>query len=349
MIHTYGVDIGTGNIVIATRKSDDSNIEIISTRNMYLPIEDEGFFQTELRDNNLLNYVEVDDKIYIIGEDAFRWGNAMRKEVSRPMSNGVLSTRDINALEIMSGIISKMMDLDRSKENYVVYSIPEQAITIDLVKDPLMPPIFQHEKMFEKMFESMGCESSSLNEGMAVIYSEGAKYDYSCIGMSFGSGLTNVALSYKGQKIFAFSVARGGDWIDRQASESTGKVINLVTAIKEKYLNFNDLKPEGRKKEEIRVINALSISYENALRYVIKTLIKKFKELSDNLGYGESIPIILSGGTAMVPGFSVLFKKIFSEYVDEFPYDISDIILAKDLLNSVALGCYYASVLRKKN
>ena len=69
---------------------------------------------------------------------------------------------------------------------------------------------------------------------MAIIYAETAKEGFSGLAMSFGSGMTNVALAINTIEGLSFSIARGGDWIDGGASRSIGSTQARICAIKEK-------------------------------------------------------------------------------------------------------------------
>jgi hypothetical protein len=56
----------------------------------------------------------------------------------------------------------------------------------------------------------------------------------------------------------------------------------------------------------------------------------------------EPIPIVVSGGTSMPPGFLDLFKNILSKYT--LPFEISEIRAAKNPLTAVAQGLLIKTV-----
>ena len=82
--------------------------------------------------------------------------------------------------------------------------------------------VIYHQGVFERIISECGFEPIASNEAMAVIFAETAKENFSGIGISFGSGMTNVALAVNSIEGLSFSVARGGDWIDKGASSSIG-------------------------------------------------------------------------------------------------------------------------------
>jgi len=335
-----GFDIGTGNLVCSKYLNEKKSITQ-SMRNMFLPVSPDTWSTSEISNTNL-DYVELYENdgslqcIAIIGEDAFRFANIFGQEVKRSMKSGLISSKEIDSVDIIGHMIKHLCgELDKD-QNYCVFSIPAQPIDLKNI-----PNVTYHEKVFTKVFESLGFKVHTLNEGMAVVYSNCKDEDYSGIGISFGAGLTNIACSYKGIPALTFSVGVGGDWIDKNVAESTGKLETRVIAIKEKKLNLSDetLINEG-KKEEVRIKQGLLTFYEELIDYVLKTISKEFQAKSDNLEIDEKIPIILSGGTSMVPGFLDLFTRVFNEkYRSNFPYDIKEIKMAKEPLYSVAIGC----------
>jgi hypothetical protein len=58
----------------------------------------------------------------------------------------------------------------------------------------------------------------------------------------------------------------------------------------------------------------------------------------------HSVPIILSGGTALAKNFLEFFTTAFNTMKDKFPIPVSDIRLAKDPLNAVAQGLLVAAM-----
>lgn len=328
-----GVDIGTGNLVSAAKNKN--KIDILSIRNMFLPISADIINSSEIS-NTKLDYVEFKDddgdveSVFILGEDAYKFGNIFGKEVRRTMSRGVISTQEIDAIDVITLMVEKLTGTLKDKDGYCVYSIPAESI------DDKMPPVLYHERVFNKIFKTLGYESKSLNEGMAVIFSECKDTNFSGIGISFGAGLVNVACSYKGTPVLTFSLTRSGDWIDKSVGDSLGIIPNRITSIKENNLDL--MNPSFGNKKERRIREALSYYYSNLIEYVLRNIVEKFNENSDGLHIDEEIPIIVSGGTSKPEGFLELFQEVFDN-VRDFPYTISEIKLAKDQLNSVAIGC----------
>jgi hypothetical protein len=171
----------------------------------------------------------------------------------------------------------------------------------------------------------------SINEAFAIVLSELEDEDYSGLALSFGSGMTNIALSFLGisEKNHQFSVARAGDWVDQSAATAVGLKASRMTIIKEAGVDLLD--PKNREE------NAIKIYYENLIQYVCDAMEKKFNSTQNMPNFPEPITVVISGGTSKAINFEKLFEKeIMSK---SLPFKIKQIKKASDPLNAVARGC----------
>ncbi|MHA1623477.1 MAG: hypothetical protein ACTSVO_15245 [Candidatus Heimdallarchaeaceae archaeon] len=316
-----GLDVGTMHLVCA--RSDRKDVRI--TRNVFLPLDSDDIQISELSD---ISYVEGEEgELFIIGSDAFKYANIFGQEVSRPMEKGLISPKEISAIDVLTLMLKDLIGNIKRRDVYCSYSIPAQAIDEGR-------SVTYHKKVFARILKSFGINYTSVNEAMAIIYSECAQEKFSGIGISFGAGMANVAVSYKGVQALAFSTARAGDWIDRETAESIGMVPNRVTSMKEKYMKLSG-EVSIKNKKTRRVLEALFYHHEALINYTVKRIIKEFNEKVD-IEVDESIPIVVSGGTSMPEGFIELFRDVILEY--DLPFDLSEIRKAKDPLTAVANG-----------
>jgi hypothetical protein len=319
---SIGCDIGTGFICLARSDSD----EIKTIRNAYLSLDKDEIELSQLTD---INYVESEDNIYIIGEDAFKLANLFNKQVCRPMEKGMISPKEINAIDILTLEIKNLLGDIKDKDVYCSYSVPASTI------DEEGRSIIYHEKVFSKIFSTLGINNTSCNEAAAIVYSEAALEKFSACSLSFGAGLVNIALLWHGVEALKFSTSRSGDYIDKSVAESLNIVQNRVTSVKEKFLNLEEGFSKETDKKKRRILEALGYFYESLINYTIKNIIKQFEEKVE-LELDQPIPLIIGGGTSLPPGFINLFKSVISKY--NLPFEVSEIRQAKNPLTCVAKG-----------
>ena len=310
---SIGLDCGTMHLVCARSDSDDIGI----TRNVFLRVDKDDISISQL---SSISHVEGEDgELFIIGSDAFEFANIFGQEVSRPMEKGLISPKEIAAIDVLTLMLKSLIGETKDKDVYCSYSIPAAAIDEER-------SVTYHENVFARILNTLGVNHTSVNEAMAIIYSECAKEKFSGIGISFGAGMANIAISYKGVEALRFSTARAGDWLDM--------VPNRVTNLKEKYMKLSgDVNVKNKKTK--RVLEALFYYHKALIEYTVKRIIKEFDDKVD-IEIDDEIPIVIAGGTSMPEGFVSLFRSIIS--ASELPFEVSEIRRAKNPLTTVSNG-----------
>lgn len=314
-----GADIGTMNIVSARRGKD--NVEFKRVRDAFLDLPADS--KKMLRLSNV-SYVERDDELLVLGDAAFDMANMFGREARRPLSAGLVSSSDVDAMGILGLLIKSVLGEPKTPKEHCYFSVPAAPV------DRPGQDVIYHRGVLDQIVRECGFTPTASNEAMAIIYAETALEGFSGIALSFGSGMTNVALSMNTIEGFSYSIARGGDWIDAGAAKSIGGTQARLCAIKEKGIDLT--KPVGREQE------ALSFYYKNLIEYAIDQTALQFKAIEGRFSLPKPIPMVVSGGTSMAGGFLPLFMEVFDRKRKKFPITISEIRGASDPMNAVASG-----------
>lgn len=314
-----GLDIGTMNIV-AARQSQ--------SRNVITRIRD-AFLDLPLDSKRMLNmsgvpFVQREDDILILGDKALQVANMFGKEARRPLAGGLVSASETDALGVLGTLVRNVLGEPKTPGEHCFFSVP--AAPVD---DPTKSVVY-HTGIFNKIVRECGFTPHASNEAMAIIFSDAAPEEFSGISVSFGSGMTNVALAMNAIEGFSFSVARGGDWIDKGAADAIGSTASKICAIKESGIDL--LNPRNREEESI------SFFYQHHIEYTLKKIAEQFKLRALNTTIPKPIPFIVSGGTSRPDNFMALFEQEFDKVRKKFPIPVSEIRPAKDPMNAVALG-----------
>ena len=317
-----GLDIGTMNIICAEKDRDD--IVFTQQRNAFMELDSNDLTKTMLDTSKVL-YIEKENGISLLGEDAFKFATIFEKEARRPMTHGIISPKEKEAIPIMKLIVERVLGKPTSRNEILYISTPATPIDTDM-------NVLYHKKTMEALTKGLKYETHVIDEGLAVIYSELSDYNFTGLGISVGAGLTNVTLAYLATPLMSFSIGRGGDWIDEQVAKSTGLPKEHVTSTKEKVSKLSKQVKMGSAE------GALTIYYEALMTYIIKHLDKKLSEITPPK---VAFPVAIAGGSALPDGFFEIFEKKLSEA--KLRIDLSKIIRAKDPLHSVARGCLIAA------
>jgi hypothetical protein len=318
-----GLDVGTMNLISAQQEGNET--VFVQQRNSFVEIEYSDMAEQMLSRSEVL-HIRKDDKVYVLGDDALNFANIFNRETRRPMSQGILSSSEKSAIPMMKLIIEQVVGSPDYPNEKLYFSSPADPMDSDL-------STLYHQKTIESFLDEMGYDAEPINEGMAVIYSDLADNDFTGLGISFGAGMTNVCLAYYAVPVMKFSVARGGDWIDEQAAQATGRSVDKVTSIKEDDFELDFQTDVGG------VEGALAIYYENLLDYVIGNIVEEVDE--EDVEEGLDVPVVVTGGTSSPNGFAQLFEQHLEDA--NIPFSISDVQHADEPMYSVSRGALVAA------
>lgn len=320
-----GLDVGTAFIYAAQKVGDQVAFRIERDAFMDIPYSDhlKTIFE---RDN--VRYIEKDGQLYAIGNGALRFANLFQRSVRRPLERGVMSPKEKEALPIIKLIIENVLGSHRHPGEIVYYSIPAEPIDDDF-------DVLYHQRIINGFLSSsLGYTPKPINEGLAVIYAELAEENFTGLGLSFGGGMTNVCLANLSVPVVTFSIARGGDWIDKQVAWAVNQPVSAVTTWKESNLNLD-------KKEHLsRIEGALSIYYDILLDNVISHLKQELEARAVHLE--KPLTVVVAGGTAKPNGFLKRFQETLARA--ELPFEVGRVFPASHLLHSVSKGALIAAI-----
>jgi actin-like ATPase involved in cell morphogenesis len=318
-----GLDIGTMNLVSARKYGE--TVRTKRMRDAFIDLDRDLKNMLEMSDMSYIDDPD-NDRLLVLGEPAFELSkmNVIDTEIRRPLSRGLISSDEIDAMEVLSILIENVVGDPVEEGEPCCFSVP--ADPIDMERDNTY-----HQSVFEKLLKEMGYNPIPSNEGMAVVYSECAGDGFSGVGISFGSGMINVSMSYRTIPTLQFSIARGGDWLDKKAAQSVNISQERMCGIKESE-DIDIYEPDSREEE------ALSIYYRSLVDDALGMVASRFREQQNDVELDSAIPIVVSGGTSMVGGFVSFVREVFEDHRSTFPFDISEIRHAKDPLESVAQG-----------
>lgn len=326
-----GLDVGTAFIYCAQKES--SQVTFRTQRNAFFDI-DYSEFTRGILEKSGARYVLSKDKIYIVGDDSLKFANVFGRNTRRPLRDGVISPEEKEALPIVELIIKSVLGSPSEKNEICYYSVPSTPVDADF-------DTIYHQNIIKGFLEKWGYRPKSLNEGLAVIFSELADEDFTGMGISLGGGMANVCLAIMSVPVFSFSVAKAGDWIDEQAARVCNEPVSKITTFKETSFSLKESEARMQKQEQ-----ALSIYYNNLIEYILEEIKKVIAESNRVPEFEKPVPIVLAGGTANPPGFIERFKEILERTA--FPLEISEVRLAPHPLYTVVKGTLIAAIADRK-
>lgn len=338
-----GLDVGTGFLCVASLNSS-GDVITKSVRDSFLQLTPSNKMAMKIMRKGLekagINFLEDSDSFYVLGEDSLNQSVERSLTTKRPMSKGVISPVEANALPMFKALLKELLGDPLCVDEQILYSVP--ASPSDAPFD-----IVYHENVIEAILNDLGFKGKSINEAHAIVFSEleDDEDSYSGMTLSFGAGMTNVCIANMADVVTTFSVSKGGDYIDLNSAISLGYdpkdsksseiTPSLITYIKEQGV---DIRNPGSERTHI----AISSYYKALIKYVVSSIISQINSLDSKPKFLEPIKVVVSGGTSKAIGFLELFSEEFEEQSEKLPFKIKAIVHAEDPLTAVAEGALTA-------
>jgi hypothetical protein len=320
-----GLDVGTSRIVVA--RANDNKQEYDAQLNAFLILPYSKLAVSLLERENVLHQVDGPD-IVVEGNDAEKFAEVFHVETRRPMRNGVLNPAEPRGLAVVRRLVAKLMGRAAAAGQRVYFSVPARGESVD-------GAIQYHEASIRQILSELGYDPQPIEEGLAVVYGELADSNFSGLGISCGSGLCNICLAMLSVPVLSFSVPKAGDFIDSNAAQVTGDRAHRMRLVKESGFQLNGLTGD-------RMQNALTVYYQeviNALAGALRTHLASARALPK---FEQTLPLVLTGGTAIPRGFLEYFTKVLA--AEELPLRLSEVRVSQDPLHATARGALMAAL-----
>ncbi|HTS78377.1 MAG TPA: hypothetical protein VMG40_19365 [Bryobacteraceae bacterium] len=318
-----GLDVGTSRIVVAQRNGQDTRYE--SQLNAFVNIPYSKITHASL-EREKVPHTAFGETIQVHGNESQRFAGLLNAEIRRPMTGGVLDAKEPDGLRMIREILSSMLGGGDPAEKD---DKPKLCFTVPAAPLGGGGSLTYHETTLQQILAELGYQTVNIPEGLAVVYGEMESSNYTGIGISCGGGLCNVCLAYLSVPVVNFSVPKAGDFIDQSAASVTGERANMIRLAKEDSFHFNGFFAD-------KMHQVIGVYYDDMIRSLVSALKEAFARTKNLPNFNRPIPMVLSGGTTLPPGFRDRFEKLLWE--QDFPISLSEVRMAQNPLHSTAKG-----------
>ena len=335
------IDCGTSYFISA-----HENNKVKKQNNAFLHVEGEPKIIKRQLSRMSIPYVELNGRIHIIGKHAFEYAQIFgSNDLRRPMKSGLLNPSERDALPILKVIISDLLGEPSAPNEDCVYCVPAAPIDKETLVD-------YHEDVLGQIIESLGYKPTAIKEAVGLAYHGLVEDNLSGIAISIGAGMANITVMFAGMDAINFSVARGADWINEHVALDTGMPGAKIQAVRESgevNLGSTKIVIEGgtaKIQENIpqsNVHQAIKSYYAVLVSYILANIAKQFSDSKKMPSFPNAVPIVIGGGTAMIPGFIDMFTEQLEKI--DFPINISGVKLVDSPHEAIALGCLNEAML----
>jgi hypothetical protein len=319
-----GLDVGTSRICVA--REDGGAYKFRTELNAFVTIPYSKMTENVLKRESVPHTVQ-DGELIVHGNESEKFADLLNVDIRRTMTAGLLSPSEPESLNMIRQIIGNMVG-EEGGPRKLCFTVPAPPVG---AQDSLT----YHEATIRQILTELGYEVRSVNEGLAVIYSELENSNYTGIGISCGGGLCNVCMAYLSVPVLSFSIPRAGDYIDLSAASVTGERANRIRLVKEESFHLNGFFND-------KLHQVLGVYYDEMIRTLVQAMREAFAGCKTLPRLGRPIPLVLSGGTTLPSGFRERFEKILKE--ENLPVPVSEVRLASEPLHGSAKGALIAAL-----
>lgn len=329
-IESLGVDVGTNMLCVSYMEGDQQKFKM--ERDAFYRIVPKSDVNRQAIKNSLekrgSSFIIEGLDLIVVGEDALQIAMERNDSAKRPMRKGVVSPKEKSSLPMLKLLLSNLIG-EGTGDIPLVYSVPAKPIDgrFDIV---------YHTELLNMFFKGKGFKPQPINEAFAIALSELLDDQLTGITMSFGAGMTNIAVIHQGDPLVEFSITRSGDFIDQAVATALDLPPSLIQLEKEAGTNLQ--KPTNK------IMEAVAVYYSSVMNYVLQNVEYELNNREKELPlFSEPVPLIVSGGLTLAEGFT----KIFEEKVAgiSLPMQISEVRQAAAPMQCVASGALLASQL----
>jgi actin-like ATPase involved in cell morphogenesis len=293
---SVGIDIGTMNVVKARESEKDDSVIIIKERNCFYTIRPENSMQKMALQKSGVKFIDSGDgELHLIGEKAYQKALGDNADLRRPFKDGLLNKEEENVIPIVKTIIQSVLGNPVKPGEICATCIP--GIPVQDKNNSLM----YHSDRLRDIIQGLGFNVILVNEALAVVASLLSDNDFAGVGISFGSGMVNVAVSSFLDAKIQFSIKGSGDWIDEQVARYINGY-NATSVIERKETELDLTIPTEKQTDE--VLYALSSAYDGLIDRVVKRCETEFNNNPNMPRFRKKINVAIAGGTSMPKGFA---------------------------------------------
>jgi len=319
-----GLDVGTSRICLAQRVGEEYRFE--TQLNAFVTVPFSNMTESVLTKQNIPHTV-AGQELVVHGNESDRFADLLNVDTRRTMLKGVLNPAEPDSLHMFRTIVESLLHSIKEPRN-LCFTVPAAPIGAE-------ENLTYHEATLRQVLTEMGYQVKSINEGLAVIYSELESTNYTGIGISCGGGLCNVCVAYLSVPVMSFSIPKAGDYIDTNAASVTGELANRVRIATEDSFHFNGFHAD-------KLLQVLGVYYDEMIQSLVQGIKQAFSKSRNLPKQKRPLPVVLSGGAALPEGFRDRFEKIFKEA--NLPISASEIRMAADPLHTSAKGALVAAL-----
>jgi len=145
-----GIDVGT-HMLVSASKTEDGSVLYKENIDAFFTLESNEESK-QILDALNIPYIEKKRHISVIGEPARKFANMFHAETRRPLEQGCLNKKDLDALGMLQVIIADTLGAPSKPNETLKYSVTSTPIGTDM-------DFTYHKSQIENIFKNLGYDA----------------------------------------------------------------------------------------------------------------------------------------------------------------------------------------------
>lgn len=275
-----------------------------------------------------------DRQLVVFGEEADKLTGLFRVPRGELFPNGEIPCDDPPVRQLVAAIVESLIGRTDSADALCCLTLPGEK------KNSGGDWSDSSSLFLKRLVELQGYTPGIISAPHALVLSELGGNGFTGIGMVFGAGTSEAALVHNGNELARCAVPYAGNWIDLRLARSNRQYVwdangekFLDTAVSQSWKEaFSGTIVAPRSKEE-RLLTDLN---RGMVEFLLQQATETFVPVLERMRLPASLPTVVAGGSARVPGFDQLFLDVVTGL--SIPIGIGMIHMAAEDDLSIARG-----------
>ena len=326
------IALDVGSHEFRSLRIDGGRLVARCCRSAYVVLDDSESTREILKQVGI-SWAVCDGQLIVYGDAAERVSQLFRIPCLELLPGGMLPADNPPVRQMVATLVESLVG--RADENGAMC-----ALTLPVTTNSGGDWKNQQREFISRLLKLQGYVPLELSSPQALVLAELGEQTFTGIGLVFGAGSSQAGLIHRGNVLAQCDVPYAGNWIDLRLARAQqvhfwdvrgNKYLDVNTTNAWKHVFNGSLRAPVSSRDQ-----QLADLHRGMVEFLLREAAMKFGPEIKRFGIVESLPVVISGGTARIPGFADLVRDVLPTV--SLPVRIGDVQLSAENDYTVARG-----------
>ncbi|MFQ5730678.1 MAG: hypothetical protein ACE5KM_01860 [Planctomycetaceae bacterium] len=280
-----------------------------------------------------ISFAVCEKRLLVPGDSAVNFEQLFRAPCETLFPAGALNAGDPLSRQIAATLVEALVGRATAEGELCALTLPADLKSGGNGTSP-------QREFFGRVVRLLGYTPLEVATPQALVLAELGNDAFTGIGLSFGAGSAQAGLMHRGNVLAACEVPFGGNWIDLRLARAQQlfvwdargrKQLDTAKARHAKETFAGDVR-RGETESELQLADL----YRGMVEFLLREAAVTFGAVTKQMPIPGPLPMVVSGGSARVPGFRELLGDVLPTV--SFPVQVADVRMAVSCPYTVTRG-----------